>query len=114
MRIVLALLLLAPFAMAHENEPVVFPAWTYWVEIFEHLAMLAVSAFAAAVLLGRRKRDSHAVFGFAVFAFAELLTILHHFLLYPFGVWNAIVNHSLLLVATASLAYSFVKPAGKG
>lgn len=114
MRFALALLLLAPIAMADEAAPPAFPAWTYWVEIFEHLAMFLVAAVATAVLLSRKKRAGYAAFGFGVLALAELLTILHHFLVYPFGVWNAIFNHSLLLVAVASLAYSFVKPQSNG
>ena len=49
------------------------------------------------------------VYGFLFIGIGELLTLLHHFLIYPLGVFNAVFNHGLLLVGVVFLAIGFVK-----
>lgn len=100
----------AQAAFADSDEPA-FPVWTYWVEIVEHAVIFLVSATTAAYLVYRRKKASTkiAAAGFGILAIGELLTILHHFLAYPFGVWNAIVNHALLLAAVSTIAYALAR-----
>ena len=119
--LVLAILLAAPAAFADSGEgsahsedgtEIVFPVWTYWVEIFEHLAMLAIS-IAAIFLLGLKKSKRFkeariAIAGLAILALSEFLTTLHHFLFYPFGAWNSIINHGLLAAGIALIAFALV------
>lgn len=89
------------------------PIWTYYVEIFEHIVAALVAGGAAALLYayhGRKHDEEHrlAALGFAIIFIGEALTTAHHFLLKPFGVWNAIVNHALLLLGLAVLAYALL------
>jgi len=113
MRRFLFLLLLLPAVFAHSDEGVVFPAWTYWVEIVEHAATFAISISVIAFLLYRKAGNRFLVAGFGLFALAEFLTILHHFLIYPFGIWDSIVNHGLLLLAVGAVARSVLLLAEK-
>ena len=95
-----------------DSDHIEFPEWTYWAEIAEHTAMLGIAVIAIIFLLNYYKNQKYknqikiAIVGFGIFAFGELSTTLHHFLLYPFGVWNAIVNHGLLLIAIAIIVYA--------
>ncbi len=88
-----------------------FPAWTYYVEIVEHIAMfLAVMIGAMIVYLKAYKREASksfglVIFGFVLLALAEALTIMHHFLIHPLGIFNAVVNHFLTLAGFVLLAY---------
>lgn len=92
-----------------------FPAWTYYAEIILHFVSLLV-AVGAVLLIYYELRKSHghirktldyALLGFSLIAFGELMTTLHHFLIYPFGVLNAIINHGLLLIGLLCLVYAF-------
>lgn len=117
----------APSAYAHMGEEELdsyhlmyhgmlkFPAWTYYAEIIIHFASLLV-AVGAVLLIYYELRKSHghlrrtldyALLGFSLIAFGELMTTLHHFLIYPFGVLNAIINHGLLLLGLIFLVYAF-------
>ncbi len=98
-----------------------FPQWTYWVEIFEHAAITVVAAAAVAYLLLMRKKSSIGTkragllaTGFALLALSQLLTNLHHFLIYPFGELNAIAHHGLLLASVIVIAIGVLgaKPNG--
>lgn len=118
---------IAPFAYAHMGEEEMdsyhfmfygklsFPAWTYYAEIILHFLSLLV-AVGAVLLIYYELRKSHghirrtldfALLGFSLIAFGELMTTLHHFLIYPFGVLNAIINHGLLLLGLISLVCAF-------
>lgn len=103
------LLLAGAQAAFADSDGHAFPVWTYWVEIGEHAAMFLIALTIVAYLLKKGPDMKLALWGFGIFALAEFLTILHHFLVYPFGVWNAIVNHGLLLVALALVSYSFAR-----
>ena len=95
---------------------VLFPAWTYYVEIVEHVLM-AVIAFYVLVQLfegGKQVKVVKAgLAGFALFLIAEILTILHHFMIYTFGIYTAIVHHGLLLISAGLIAYAFIESAKK-
>ena len=87
-----------------------FPAWTYYVEIVEHIAMFLVVMAAALVYLVAYKKEAGkslgiVIAGFILLAVAELLTIAHHFLIHPLGIFNAVVNHFLTLIGFVLLAY---------
>lgn len=106
--ILLFLSLIIPIGLA-DSDHIAFPEWTYWVEIFEHSGILIVSLVAVAFLFSKYENKGwvkFAIAGFGIFAFSEILTILHHFLIYPFGVWNAIANHGLSLIGLAVIFYS--------
>ena len=49
------------------------------------------------------------VYGFLFIGIGELLTLLHHFLIYPLGVLNAVFNHGLLVVGIVFLGIGFFK-----
>lgn len=90
---------------------VVFPVWTYYAEIVEH-SLMAVIAIVVIVQIADYKKPKNAVkyglAGFAVFFLAEILTIMHHYLIYIFGIYTAIIHHGLLLVSIALISYAFV------
>ncbi len=43
---------------------------------------------------------------------SQLLTNHHHFIIYPLGIWNAIVHHGLLVVAVAIMIYAYFTKLG--
>ncbi|MBI4896417.1 MAG: hypothetical protein HY832_02615 [Candidatus Aenigmarchaeota archaeon] len=98
-----------------DSDHIEFPEWTYWTEIAEHMMMLGIAVIAIILLLNCYKNQKiknpikFAMIGFGIFAFGEFSTIFHHFLVYPFGVWNAIINHGLLLIAIAVILYGFLE-----
>jgi len=131
-KIIFLLMLLAlPVAIAHTDEfgevsnemhfmhrgTLKFPVWTYYVEIIEHLVMVIVAAIALYVVyetfskLHIEKKEILGFFvkGFLFIGVGELLTLLHHFLFYPLGIFNAVFNHGLLLAGTAFLGIGLVK-----
>ena len=91
-----------------------FPTWTYYVEIVLHMLSLAVAAFAVILIYTKLyKTHGHikrvldfAWWGFLLLATGELLTTLHHFLFYPFGIFNAIINHTLTLTGIGLIVYA--------
>ena len=120
------LFFLAPFIVAHTgddeglhhpegNAPLQFPTWTYYAEIFEHLlSFLVALGIALFIRLKLYESQKHAMgalrfafFGFMVIATGEFLTTLHHFLIYPFGIYDSIANHFLFLAGLVLLAFSF-------
>ncbi len=126
-----AFLLLAPYALAHTSEmgetrnldfmhygSLTFPVWTYWVEILEHLGMITVGIAVFIILLNRysssveekeRKNLAYALWGFGTWTLGEILTQSHHFLFFPFGIFNGIATHGLTLVGVILVAISIVK-----
>lgn len=92
-----------------------FPVWTYYAEIILHVLSLAVAAFAVILIYTKlykthghiKKVLDFAWWGFILLAFGELLTTLHHFLFYPFGIFNAIINHTLTLTGIGLIVYAF-------
>ena len=131
-KIVFLLMLLAlPIAIAHTDEfgevsneihfmhkgALKFPVWTYYAEIVEHLVMfvvIAITLYAIYETFSKFHIEKKKTFGFFVWGFlsiglGELLTLLHHFLIYPLGIFNAIFNHGLLLAGVVLLGIGFVK-----
>jgi len=126
----LLVLLNLPVVLAHSDEfgevdsmhfmhmgTLKFPIWSYYVEIIEHLVMFVVVAIALYSIYSAFSKfhiEKKEILGFFVKGFlfigiGELLTLLHHFLFYPLGIFNAVFNHGLLLVGIAFLAVGLVK-----
>ncbi len=119
-----------PAAIAHTDEfgeassmhlmhkgALKFPVWTYYAEIVEHLVMVvivAVALYAVYKTFSRLHIEKKGIFNLFVYGFlfigiGELLTLLHHFLIYPLGVLNAVFNHGLLVIGIVFLGIGFVK-----
>ncbi|MEK6916844.1 MAG: hypothetical protein AABW92_03800, partial [Nanoarchaeota archaeon] len=90
---------------------VVFPVWTYYAEIVEHSLMMVVGIVGIALLWKHKKRKGviEMIIGLALLVVAQLITNLHHFLIYPFGILNAIIHHGLYLVSIILIILSFNK-----
>ena len=92
-----------------------FPAWTYYVEIVQHILSIAAAVAGVVIIYSRlykthghlKKVLDYAVWGFLILGIGELLTTLHHFLFHPFGIMNAIINHLMVLVGLGLIVYSF-------
>lgn len=126
----LLIALVVPFGYSHSDEyeesgmgsmhlfhygKLSFPVWTYYAEIVEHVLLFTI-AVAGVWLIYYKLYKSHehlkevldyVLWGFALLGLGELLTTLHHFLIYPFGIFNAVINHGLVLVGIGLLIYSF-------
>ena len=117
--------LISPFIIAHDDtptpdasdgaSPIAFPIWTYYAEIALHvLTLIASIAVAFFIRFNLYKSQKHskgalrfAFFGFLFIAAGELLTTIHHFLISPFGIYDSIANHFLLLIGLVLLVLSF-------
>ena len=110
----LIFILFAGIALADEG---IFPVWTYYAEIVEHVIILAFSLAAIALHYKFFKKYGknilYAIAGWAIIALGEALTTAHHFLFYTFGEVNAVVNHALLLAGLLMLAYAYIKILGE-
>lgn len=102
--------ILIPLTLAHSDDigeqdsmhfmhkgRLTFPVWTYYAEIIEHIAMFIVGVVGFVLVF--KTKNSFLLWGFGVFTFSELLTTLHHFLIFPLGVLNAVFNHLLVLIS---------------
>ena len=128
--IFLLILLSFPIVLAHTDEfgeassihfmhrgALKFPVWSYYAEIVEHLVMVivvAVALYAVYAIFSRFHIEKKGIFNLFVYGFlligvGELLTLLHHFLIYPLGVLNAVFNHGLLVIGIVFLGIGFVK-----
>ena len=128
--IFLLILLSFPIVLAHTDEfgeassmhfmhrgALKFPVWSYYAEIVEHLVMVIVVAVALYAVYGtfskfhieKKGTLNLFVYGFLFIGIGELLTLLHHFLIYPLGVLNAVFNHGLLVIGIVLLGIGFVK-----
>lgn len=113
--VVSLLLIPAIFASANgsNEEGVIFPVWTYYAEIVEHGLIISIAIFVLYRILTRTRKKTgvtnHLILGFIALAIGESLTIMHHFLIYPFGIYNAIVHHGLLLVSIVFISFSCIK-----
>ncbi|MBR9699329.1 hypothetical protein GOV09_02645 [Candidatus Woesearchaeota archaeon] len=122
----IVIMLLLPLGLAHTGQgetinhegmsffhygSLSFPAWTYYAEIIIHIGSLIVAISAALLMqnkLAKSDQRKYAVIGLSIIAVAELLTVLHHFLILPFGILNAVINHILLLIGLVLIAYSML------
>ncbi len=109
-------LVIADDGSAHVKR-LVFPAWTYYAEIVEHSLMIII-AFVAILLLIKPYKKFEAktkegillmIVGLSIFIFAQILTNLHHFLIFPFGIWNAIFHHGLYVISLITIIIAFFK-----
>jgi len=125
------LLLLAQYASAHTDEigevdsmhfmhygKLIFPVWTYWVEILEHSGMIIAGIIVFIILFNhysssadkiKRKNIAYALWGFGLWTLGEILTQSHHFLFFPFGIFNAVVTHGLTLTGIILVIISMTK-----
>lgn len=93
------------------------PVWTYYVEIVEHTLMIIVGIAGILLLIKPYKTHKNEkkqgilwmILGLIIFVFSQLLTNLHHFLFFPFGIWNAIIHHGLYLVSIVIIILAFFK-----
>lgn len=100
----------------HSDEALIFPEWTYYAEIVEHSAMVIIAIIAILFLIRPYREHENAkqgilwlMIGLGIFALSQLLTNLHHFLIFPFGVLNAVVHHGLLLVSIVIITIALFK-----
>ena len=123
------LLVLPNLASAHEDEygdsdnfhffhmgKLTFPVWTYWGEIVEHFLMVIVFSAGLFYIYTKKKVDkigSMVVSGFVLILISELFTLLHHFLIFPLGVLNAVFGHGLLLVGMLLVVFGIIKGTGE-
>src|SRR3989344_7711131 len=116
-KIAIFVILLTGIALADEGHGMEFPVWTYYAEIVEHLIIFAFSSIAIIFHYKFYKKYGrniiYAIAGWAIIAIGEALTTAHHFLFYPFGEINAIVNHGLLLAGLFILAFAYIKILGE-
>ena len=113
---VINLLLIKVDANGEHNDNIIFPSWTYYGEIIEHSIIIIISIIAIYLLINKYRKNVKkeeaiklSIIAFAIIALSQLLTNLHHFLVYPFGVWNAIIHHGLLLVGIILIVFSYIK-----
>jgi hypothetical protein len=100
-----------------EEQSVVFPVWTYYAEIFEHGAITIIAIIAMLFLIkeySKRVMDTKQgilwmIIGLVVLIFSQLLTNLHHYSIFVFGTWNAIVHHGLLTISIIIMLIAFFK-----
>src|SRR3989338_3599111 len=127
----LLMLFMLPIALAHTDEfgeasneihfmhkgALKFPVWTYYAEIIEHFVMfivIAVVLYAVYKTFSKFHIEKKGIlnlfmYGFSFIGVGELLTFLHHFLIFPLGVFNAVFNHLLVMVGIIFLGIGFVK-----
>lgn len=91
-----------------------FPVWTYYLEIVEHSVMVIISvvgmySFYRMYVTKRQSVILGLLWGLGLFGFGQLLTTLQHFLLFPFGIWTAIINHGFLLVGVGIFVKSLLQ-----
>ncbi len=107
--------LLAGMGVASANGSSMFPAWTYYAEIVEHSALIIAAIIGIALLLARKeKRMSLMIAGLVVIIASQVLVNLHHFLIYPFGEWNAIVHHGLLVAGLILMISAYLRGVHRG
>lgn len=100
-----------------DETGVSFPAWTYYAEIAEHSLIIIASAIAMLFLVrpyrARRKEERQGILmmmtGLAILLISQLLTNLHHFSVFLFGIWNAIIHHGLLSASVVIMITAFFK-----
>ncbi len=100
-----------------EDQSLVFPEWTYYAETIEHGAMLIIAIITILLLIKPYRKHENEVkesilwliIGLVMLALSQLLTNLHHFLIFPFGIWNAIIHHGLLMVSVVVMIIAFFK-----
>lgn len=94
-----------------------FPVWTYYAEIFEH-SVIMITGIAAILLLIRPHRKSRGgkkqgilwmIAGLAILTLSQLLTNLHHFSFFLFGIWNAVIHHGLLAASIIIIVVAYFK-----
>jgi len=118
-------LALLNIAFAHEDEfgefdsmhffhtgKLVFPVWTYWAEIVEHFAIVLAVAIGLILAYAKlRANEKHSLFltGFILILVSETFTLLHHFLVFPFGIFNAVFHHGLLFTGILFLVLGIIK-----
>ena len=98
-----------------EDDHSIFPQWTYYGEIVEHTLLIIITFLAIILLIKPSKTEekkkklsiSLMIIGLATVLLSQFLTDLHHFLIYPFGMWNAIVHHGFLVIGVALMIYSY-------
>lgn len=106
-------------AHADSGDELVFPVWTYWVEIVEHIVMLVIS-LATVFFLSKslkpkfKNLTSFAIAGFVFLALSQSLTALQHFLIFPFGILTSIIGHGALLVAIVLISFTVIKFSRRG
>ncbi len=115
------ILLNVNFVFANDGDAhggrLVFPAWTYYAEIVEHSLMIIISIAAILLLINPYKTYSNEakdgilwmIIGLGIFIFAQLITNLHHFLIFPFGIWNAVIHHGLYVISIIVIIAAFFK-----
>lgn len=104
----------------HTSDKVVFPAWTYYAEIVEHSLMAIIGIVAIIFLINPYKKSKGdmrkgiiwMIMGLLVFIFAQILTNFQHYLIYPFGIWTAIMHHGAYLASTTIILLAFFKVLG--
>lgn len=91
-----------------------FPEWTYYAEIVEHTALIilpiaAIALFAAA----HRKNKMHGkpitwmAAGLAILIAGQIIVNMQHFLIFPFGIFTAIVHHGLVAAGVIVMIAAF-------
>lgn len=82
-----------------------FPAWTYYGEIVEHFATLAVALLGFIFLMpyGKRTGMNYVLPGLALLALSQMLVIMQHFLILYAGIFTALIHHGILLISIAFL-----------
>ena len=125
--VLMFLIAILPAVYSHEDEfgdsdnihlfhmgKLTFPVWTYWAEIAEHFAAVLAVAIGLFLLYFNSaiKKISLIGYGLIFILISEVLTLFHHFLIFPLGIFNAVFNHGLLLIGFALLVLGLVKNKG--
>ena len=122
------LLALLNIAFSHEDEfgetnafhffhmgKLIFPVWVYWSEIIEHLAIILTVSIGLFICYSKYSKSGKKMvfglfeWGFVVILISEIFTFFHHFLIYPFGIFNAIVHHGLLFLGILLLVLGLLE-----
>jgi len=96
------------------SHSITFPVWTYYVEIVEHSLIILVSLIAVILLFKKiNSKNRNSVYlmssGLVALIIAQFITNLHHFLIYPFGIWNAVIHHGLYFISIVLMIMAFFK-----
>lgn len=101
----------------HEEQTGAFPLWTYYAEIVEHSLIIIASSIAIVFLVRpyrtHKNEARQGIFwmitGLVTLLISQILTNLHHFYFFTFGIWNAVVHHALLFASIIFMISGFFK-----
>lgn len=97
-----------------EEATLTFPQWTYWGEIIEHslLLLIALAVTLLLIIVSQKRPEMDLrfpIFGWGLVSLSQILVNLQHLLIFPLGIYTALVHHGLLVAGLTLIAWTILK-----